>query len=200
MVEQAQRTVATGKAEEAAKPAAVPLRQQIAARFAQLFSRGALGTMLAISLVLNAGVVAYLRLHKPARVVESGSPEIELGSFIFRGSDTGNAPVAGARFSLCISLLDGAERVAREHLAASRHRVQQAVEELLRTAHSGDFEDPSLSGLKRQLQEQINGVLGMRAISQVIITNLVLDRAHPSPGGKTRTAGPASVPESPPSS
>ena len=32
---------------------------------------------------------------------------------------------------------------------------------------SGDFEDPTLSGLKRQMQEQINGVLGMRGISEV---------------------------------
>jgi len=61
---------------------------------------------------------------------------------------------------------------ARTRLAARKFKVQQDVEQLLRQAHPDDFADPVLAGLKRQLQEQINESLGLRAISEVIITSL----------------------------
>ncbi len=45
---------------------------------------------------------------------------------------------------------------------------------MLRKAHDGDFDDPSLRELKRQMQEQINQTLGMRAIAAVIMADLKL--------------------------
>ena len=62
-----------------------------------------------------------------------------------------------------------------------RYAVQQDIEELLRQAHGADFADPVLGELKRQLQEQINRTLEMRAISQVIITDLELHQSDSTP-------------------
>jgi hypothetical protein len=84
---------------------------------------------------------------------------------------------------LHIGLLKVDDRVARAKLAANKFRVQQDIEELLRQAGGEDFVDPLLTELKRQLQEQINATIGMRAIAQVIITDLSIDRAAQQPLG-----------------
>ena len=43
---------------------------------------------------------------------------------------------------------------------------------MLRQIHSGDFGDPALNDLKRQIRERIDQALGNRVVSDVIITNL----------------------------
>jgi hypothetical protein len=197
MAEQALRTFTDDESAAGANSGAVSWRQRLVTWFTQRLSRRLLAVLLAASLVMNAAVFVYVRSCGIATVARPSSPEFELGAFEFRGSETAGTVVEGAKFSLCISLLDGVESAAREHLTARRHGIQQAVEELLRTAHSDDFEDPSLRGLKRQVQEQINGVLGMRAISEVIITNLVLKRGRQPADGKTQTAGSVSLPLAP---
>ncbi len=85
--------------------------------------------------------------------------------------------ISKADFSLHLALLEPVDPKAGQRLAARKYHIQQDVEELLRKAHSGDFEDPNLTDLKRQLQEQINQAIGLRAISEVIITDLRLHRA-----------------------
>jgi len=72
-------------------------------------------------------------------------------------------------------------------LDACRFRVQQNVEELLRRAHGGDFDDPGLGELKRQLQERINERSG-RAIAEVIVTDLKLQHNGQDAGLVTGTA------------
>lgn len=196
MSEQAHRPAAAAP-DGQPPPVAVPWRHRVIAWIGNQLSRGVLAILLVVSLLANAGILVYLRLPKPPASATPTSPEVELGTFQFLASDPPGAPVRAARFSLYISLLDGVDRTARQHLLANQHRVHQAVEELLRTAHSGDFEDPSLAGLKRQMQEQINGVLRMRAISEVIITDLSLEREGPLTDGKPQTAGPATPTESP---
>jgi len=76
---------------------------------------------------------------------------------------------------LYITLLDGFQQRGRQQLAANRNRVQQDIEQLLRQAHPGDFEDPCLTELKRRIQAQINKSLGVRAVADVIITGLELE-------------------------
>ena len=98
--------------------------------------------------------------------------EIPLGNFHYAGGRVEAGRIAAADFSLHITMLDRVDRAAREALDAHRFRVQQDVEQLLRQAHGGDFEDPTLGELKRQLREQINESLGIRAIAEVIITDL----------------------------
>ncbi|MEX0866374.1 MAG: hypothetical protein WD030_03380, partial [Pirellulales bacterium] len=79
---------------------------------------------------------------------------------------------------------------ARQRLEMHQYRVQQNVEELLRQAHGGDFSDPTLAELKRQMQEKINDTIAVRGISDVIITDLRLQRREGhSMEPSTETAG-----------
>ncbi len=192
MAEQVERAPTGDEEQAAAKPAGTAWWRRAAARCRILFDYRVLGFLLAMSLAWNASMLVYLRLSRPAAATQAVSPEFELGSFEFESPDPARAPIRGAKFSLYISLLDGVDRKAREQLFSSRHRVQESVEELLRSAHGADFEDPDLSGLKRQVQEQLNGVLGMRAIADVIITDLRLQRGQSAAGSQTQTAGSAS--------
>ena len=131
--------------------------------------------MLAVSIVGHAIGFAYFTLRAHSAPV-GPSPEVSLGLFRFVAEPTKGGGIASAEFSLHIALLSQVEEAARGELQAKRFRVQQAVEELTRRAHSGDFDDPLLTGLKRQLQEQINETLGIRVIADVIITDLKLER------------------------
>ncbi len=138
-----------------------------------------LAVILACSVLSNAGILWRYRLqpHNGGTGM-SISPEVSLGEYhcCVNGQ---RPPIEGAEFCLHVALLDEVDLSARSRLTARRRRVQQGVEELLRRAHSEDFDDPALGDLKRQLQERINGVLEMRAISEVIITDLVLHHLPP---------------------
>jgi len=127
--------------------------------------------------LVNAAGFAFFRGQSQPTPQEVPSPEIALGEFKFRADAAERGPVATARFSFHVSFVPQMERSARERLAARKFRVQQDVEELLRRAHGADFDDPSLRGLKRQIQEQVNETLGLRAVSDVIITSLVTETA-----------------------
>lgn len=111
-------------------------------------------------------------------------PEVSLGEFRFVAEPDEGGRVRSAEFRLHIALLGQVEAAARRELAAKRLRVHQAVEELVRRAHGGDFDDPLLAEFKQQLQEQINETLGIRVIDDVIITGLRLERRE-SPGETT---------------
>jgi hypothetical protein len=132
-----------------------------------------MAVLLVASLVLHgAGLVTYRLLDRPKG--PESSPEIALGAYRFLAPPRAPGRVETASFALHIALLENVEGPARARIRDCEHRVRQRVEELLRRAHGGDFEDPALAGLKRQLQEQINETLGMRAIADVMITNLDL--------------------------
>jgi hypothetical protein len=125
-----------------------------------------------LAVVAIAGVI-YSR-PRPQPQVQAVAPptEIALGKFQFAGGRGQDCCVAQADFALAITVLSQVDDTARETLAARRLRVQQGVEQLLRNTHSADFDDPSLVELKRQMREQIDQTLGMRAIGEIIITDL----------------------------
>jgi flagellar basal body-associated protein FliL len=104
------------------------------------------------------------------------SPEVSLGAFWYETTTEASDEKIRAEFNLHLDLLAQIDTAARERLEARRFKVQQNVEELLRQAHNADFEDPSLTELKRQIQVQINETLAMRgAIAEVIVTDLVVE-------------------------
>jgi hypothetical protein len=143
--------------------------------------------LLAASLLGHVvGFISYGLATRRAPI--SGNLEVPLGEFRFAPDPTDGGHVTEAEFSLHIALLGQVEAQARSELEAKKLRVQQAVEELVRQAHSGDFEDPLLGDLKRMLQEQINQTLGIRAIADVIITDLELERNAKPIGPMTETA------------
>lgn len=144
--------------------------------------------LLAVSVVGHGITFTYLKLTAEPSVGESTS-EYSLGPFRFAADPSEGGPVSSAEFSLHITLLREVDGSARLELWAKKFRVQQAVEELIRRAHGGDFDDPLLGDLKRQLQEQINQTLGIRAIDDVIITDLQLVRNPNATDKITETAG-----------
>ena len=141
-------------------------------------------------ILLQMGVyMTYRWSSKPSAV--QPSPEVSLGEFQFEADRGETGRIATAGFSLHIALLDHVDKAAREQLCARKFRLQQNIEELLRQAHSSDFDDPNLGDLKRQLQEQINKTLGIRAIADVIITDLKLEPSdhENSSAGQTAESG-----------
>jgi flagellar basal body-associated protein FliL len=157
-----------------------------------------LAVLIVVSLILHGMGLATYRLLGTNRGPEP-TPEVALGTYLFLAAPREPGQVESASFSLHIALLEHVEAPARQRLRDRQHRVRQNVEELLRRAHGGDFEDPTLAGLKRQLQEQINDTLGMRAIADVIVTNLELTHRQPSAApteAQTAEAGPRTEPPS----
>ena len=138
---------------------------------ARIWTPKGIAVLVGVSVVAHGIGFAYYQWANKASA-QSITPEVALGSFRFEGAENEKGRIAKAEFSIHIALLDQVNKVAHQRLQARRFRVQQDVEELLRQAHSGDFDDPNLGELKRQLQEKINETLGMRAIADVIITNL----------------------------
>lgn len=150
-----------------------------------------LAILLGVSIVGHGVAFLFIKL-KAKTPEEMSSSEISLGDFRFVAdpSDGGRGKegrITGAEFSLHIELIQQFDPSARQQLTARKFRVRQDIEELLRRAHSGDFDNPLLGELKQQLQEQINTTLGMGAVAEVIITDLELQRAKASTRTLTET-------------
>lgn len=126
-----------------------------------------------VSLVIQGGSALCYKVFRD-QAPSDISREISLGTFHFEAEAEGAGQIAAAEFALHIALLDQVDIQAQQRIEARKYRVQQDIEELLRQAHSGDFEDPTLGELKRALQAQVNQTLDMRAIADVIITDLQL--------------------------
>ena len=138
-----------------------------------LVSRKALISILVASLVIHgAGMWYYMAVRAS---VDPASLETSLGEFHYEADNTASAVVRRAQFQLHISLLPEVRRTARSLLTTRQYKVQQDIEQLMRQASGGDFEEPTLSELKRQLREQINNSLGIKAVDEVIITDLSLE-------------------------
>jgi flagellar basal body-associated protein FliL len=143
------------------------------ARLGALLVRRWIVVVLAIWIAGNVAALFYFRAQQ--KTVPTPPPtEIALGDFQFRAEKGDPGRVASAKFGLHVSLIEDSDVAARKRLVDRQFRVQQDIEELLRGAHSGDFADPTLKELKRQLQERINETLGMKSVADVIITNLAV--------------------------
>ncbi len=179
------------KEADAVEPAGVeaPAAPVKAPFYARFLTAKWLLIVVGVSVVLHVAGLAYVRVRLHTEPPSNG--EIGLGAFHFEGDRSEGGSVGKADFSLHISLLEPVDLAARQRLAARKYHVQQDVEELLRKAHSGDFEDPGLTDLKRQLHEQINQTLGVRTVAEVIITDLKLQRCQPSlaEGGGRKAEG-----------
>jgi flagellar basal body-associated protein FliL len=136
-----------------------------------------LAVFVVASLAAHGAGFAYYHFRGPAPAVAPASPEVSLGAFHFEADAAEPGRPAKADFSLYVALIEPVDQAARQRLESRKVRVRQDVEELLRKAHGGDFDDPGMKDLKRQLQEQIGQTLGMRTISDVMITDLIVHRA-----------------------
>lgn len=133
--------------------------------------------LIAVLVLIHAGIIGYIRMNGGVTIGYL-SPEVTLGEFQFTAlhSDAVNQPIERAKLRLHVSLLHSAERKGRILLTLHKNKLQQEIEQLLRQAHGGDFEDPTLAELKRQIQAMINETVGHRIIAEVLITDLSIDR------------------------
>lgn len=133
---------------------------------------------LAVSILANLVGVFYFR-SLAIQVYPLAPQEISLGNYSFVSEEHIPGQVTQAQFALHVELIRQAAEPARRLLEVRRYRVRQNLEELLRTAHGGDFSDPTLRGLKGQLQRRINETLEIHAVADVIVTDLRLERSPP---------------------
>ncbi len=133
-----------------------------------------LAVFLGLAILVPGMMYALGHLGSPSQTSEPAHGEVRIGEFRFLADSSHRSPIVAATFSLHLALIPEAEALAREKLASHKYRVQQGVEQLLRRARGTDFEDPSLGDLRRQLQEQINETLGIRAVADCIVTDLDL--------------------------
>jgi flagellar basal body-associated protein FliL len=164
-------------------------------RFAIFRGRSAqywLVIFLIVTLAVHGLGLAYYKFSSASTPVVY-SPEITVGNFRFAADKSSGGLVKNAEFALYITALDGLDRLTRNRLASHQYRVQQGIETLLRQAHSGDFDDPALNDLKRQIREEVNKVLDGRVVSDVIITNLKITLSD-----KTKSNGSTETAASPP--
>jgi flagellar basal body-associated protein FliL len=177
----AERATKVANAGEAESPAVVvPVAPK--SFFPRISLQKWLLIVVGVSILLHGVGFTYYRLRQ--RPEPAPSAEVSLGNFHFQADKVERGATARADFSLHVALLEPVDPLARQRLAARKYHIQQDVEELLRKAHSGDFDDPGLQELKRQLHEQINQALGTRAVAEIIITDLKLQRSgQPSAAG-----------------
>lgn len=161
--------------EQAAGAESKPAKKGGAAKrvFAAATSRATLAVLLAISLVMQGVGFWYYRSTTAAQQPEG---EVTLGDFVYQENQPTTANIMAAEFTLHIDLLEALDDEARERLAQRQFRVKQDIEELMRMAKGADFEQTAMDQLKRTLQERINASLDMRAVDEVIITDLRVQR------------------------
>jgi flagellar basal body-associated protein FliL len=173
-----------GEAEAA--PSTTPVAPK--GKFRDMITRSWLVLVILLgTILLQVGALVYHRATAQAEQPRP-SPEMELGVFHFDTNRADEGQTTHADFAVCLALQDSNEQASRQRLATHKYRVQQEIEELLRKAHCGDFDDPSLRDLKRQCREQINQVLGLQGVCEVIITDLRIQRAPASKAPLSSTA------------
>jgi len=154
----------------------------------RFFSYRTLAFFLLATVIFQGALFGYYQFAGSGS--ESAGPsEVTLGTFQFHSDELAGGRISHAEFGLHVALLEQYDELARYQLESRKFRLQQDIEELLRQAQSGDFEDPSLGELKRQLQEQIDATLKMRAVADVIITDLTVKLSdQPADTPMTETA------------
>jgi hypothetical protein len=149
-------------------------------RIVNAASRSGLMITLAVSLIANG--IAFSGVgSKDDPAAGQLTPEVQLGQFAFLSSESVAKQVVKAEFAVHVALSEDMESESRDRMTQRQFRLQQDIEELLRGAHSGDFDDPLLRGLKQKLKERIDKTLGLRATAYVIITGLKIERNQSSP-------------------
>lgn len=164
--------------EKAAEPVAAS-----AGLFARVKSAAAkhwIVTVVGVSLVVHGVAFFTLRSgHTPAHA-EAPATEVSLGRFVYRAERPPLPEIRSAEFELHLSPADPSDAAVQSALKTRRFKLQQDIEQLVRQAQGGDFDDPKLTELKRRLRAQINESLGLKAAGEVIITGLAIQRAPAS--------------------
>ena len=149
-----------------------------------------LGAVLA-SFVVHGALYWYYSTLPDPRSKEVALGEFEYVAYSPDGSLEDRPLVEKASFELHVNLVENAESRARELLVLRERRIRQGIEELIRQARDREFADPELVELKRRLVDEINHTLGIKAVDEVLITELRLSVVVPQQADFAETAAPA---------
>jgi flagellar basal body-associated protein FliL len=128
-----------------------------------------LAAIIVVSLIVHAAVFMLLRKSggKPA-----APAEYTVGTFSFVSDDRGDSKTIPGKFDLHIRFVDDLDAPAHQRLVAHQYRVRESVENVLRKSHGLELTDPALARLKHEIQEKIDTAIDLRAVAEVIITDL----------------------------
>lgn len=135
------------------------------------FTRKRLAILLSWSLLVHVAVVGYIYFW-PKPPSAPPPAEVSLGDFSYHGDHLEGGRMVKADFSLYVALENHTDPRVGLLLANHRYRIRQGVEELMRRAHAGDFEDPTLKSVKRRVLDRIEETVGERIVSDVMVTHL----------------------------
>jgi flagellar basal body-associated protein FliL len=107
--------------------------------------------------------------------------EYTLGTFSFISPVAGDSHAPPGKFDLHVRFLDELDSVARQRITAHQFRVRESIEDLLRSSAGMNLDDQSLTRLKHQIQQRIDDDLDLRAVAEVIITDLTCPPVGPPP-------------------
>ncbi|HZZ27860.1 MAG TPA: hypothetical protein VFE46_07605 [Pirellulales bacterium] len=130
------------------------------------------------SLVVHTVIFVILRKSAAKAPVQ---PEFTVGTFSVMAGDSGDRTVPG-KFDLHVRFLDDLDAAARTRMTSHEFRVRESIEGLLRNAHGLEFDEPALGRLKHQIQESIDNAIDLRAVAEVMITDMTVPMLDQAPG------------------
>jgi hypothetical protein len=137
------------------------------------------------SLIVHGMVFALVRKSAGRAAAQ---PEYTVGTFSFVAGEPSDSRTVAGKFDLHVRFLDELDAPARQRIASHQYRVRESIEGLLRDSQGLNLDEPALTRLKHEIQERIDGALDLRAVAEVIIT----DMSVPVPGAAPTAATPAS--------
>jgi flagellar basal body-associated protein FliL len=123
------------------------------------------------SLVIHGVVFVLLRKSVARATVQ---PECMVGTFTLVGGDHNSAASAAGKFDLHVRFVDDLDASARQRMIAHEFRVRESIEGLLRNSQGTELDEPALTRLKHQIQERVDEAIDLRAVAEVIITDLAV--------------------------
>jgi flagellar basal body-associated protein FliL len=138
-----------------------------------------------VSLVIHTVLFVLVRRMSTRPVLP---PEYTVGKFNLVAGAPGDSRGVPGEFELHLRFIDDLQSQANARIANHQFRVREAVENLLRKSHGIELDDPAIARLKHQIEEQINQAIDLRAVAEVMITNLTIE---PQPLVNAVTSQPA---------
>lgn len=149
-----------------------------------------LAALVIVSLVLHFTAFVLLRKSVSKTIVQ---PEFTVGTFTLTADEHGYGHGTSGKFDLHVRFIDDLDATARTRMTSHEFRVRESIENLLRGAQGIELNEQILTRLKHQIQDRIDDAIDMRAVAEVLITDLTI----PMPAAVPATvpvAAPASTP------
>jgi flagellar basal body-associated protein FliL len=126
----------------------------------------------AVSLVIHAVIFVLVRRSAARPAIP---PEYTVGAFNLIAGQLGDSHGVPGKFELHVRFIDDLQSQANARIANHQFRVREAIENLLRKSHGIELDDQAIARLKHQIQEQIDQAIDLRAVAEVMITDLTIE-------------------------